>query len=62
MGDVYGVADVMTWPWIHAATSKLGVVLDPYPNLCRWLGEIGSRPAVQRGLRIPVLDEHEAAA
>ncbi|HEX6013064.1 MAG TPA: glutathione binding-like protein, partial [Geminicoccaceae bacterium] len=62
VGDVYGAADVMTWPWIHAATSKLGVVLDPYPNLCRWLGEIGSRPAVQRGLRVPVLDEHEAAA
>ena len=62
IGDLFGVADVMTWPWINAAASKLGVDLAPYPNLVRWFTEIGARPAVRRGLRIPVLDEQEAAA
>jgi hypothetical protein len=42
--------------------SKSGVDLNPYPNLVRWLAEVGSRPAVQRGLRVPAIDEHEAAA
>src|SRR5690242_19572995 len=32
----YGIADVMTWPWIHAATTKLGVGLAAYPALARW--------------------------
>jgi GST-like protein len=61
-GEVYGIADVMTWPWINAAHSKLGVDLAPYPNVARWFAEIEPRPAVQRGLRVPVLEEHEAAA
>jgi GST-like protein len=60
VADRYGVADVMTWPWIHAARSKLGVALDPYPGLARWHGEIGSRPAVQRGLLVPSLAERES--
>lgn len=61
-GDQYGAADVMTWPWIHAAATKLNVRLDPCPNLVRWLDEIASRPAVQRGLLVPVLADNEAAA
>jgi GST-like protein len=61
-GGRYGAADVMTWPWIHAATTKLGVNLDPYANLSRWLGAVGSRPAVQRGVRVPALAEHQSAA
>jgi len=58
----YGAADVMTWPWIHAAAAKLGVALDPYPNLARWYDQVGSRPAVQRGVRVPDLAQHDAAA
>ncbi len=55
--DRYGTADVMTWPWIHAAAFKLGMDFGPYPNLARWHGDIGVRPAVQRGLLVPVLPE-----
>ena len=62
VGDLYGAADVMTWPWIEAARSKLGVRLDSHPKLARWHGEVGSRPAVQRGLLVPDLAEHKAAA
>lgn len=57
IGDLFGIADVMTWPWINAAVSKLGVDITPYPNLARWFAETGERPAVQRGLRVPALDE-----
>jgi GST-like protein len=62
VGGGYGAADVMTWPWIHAAATKLGVGLDPYPNLSRWHDQVGSRPAVQRGVVVPDLAQHEAAA
>jgi GSH-dependent disulfide-bond oxidoreductase len=40
-GGRYGAADVMTWPWIRAAAAKLGVALDPYPNLARWHDQVG---------------------
>lgn len=61
VGDRFGIADVMTWPWINAAVSKLGVDISPYPNLARWFAEIGSRPGVQRGVRVPALDQRKAA-
>jgi GST-like protein len=62
VGSQYGAADVMTWPWIHAATAKLGVALDSYPNLSRWRDDVASRPAVQRGVLVPNLAQHGAAA
>ena len=62
VGSQYGAADVMTWPWIHAATAKLGIALDSYPNLSRWRDDVGSRPAVQRGVLVPNLAQHGAAA
>lgn len=60
VGDRYGIADVMTWPWINALP-KLGVTLDTNPHLKRWHAEIAARPAVQRGVAVPVLREQDAA-
>jgi GST-like protein len=60
--DRFGVADVMTWPWINVAASKLDIDLARYSNVARWFAEIELRPAVRRGLRVPHLDEEEAAA
>ena len=57
----YGVADIMHWPWLRAAQGPLGLSLDPYPNLARWFAAVGQRPAVQRGLRVPVLPQTDAA-
>jgi GST-like protein len=57
VGDRYGLADIMTWPWIHAAVGKIGLTLDTTPDLARWHAEIAERPAVQRGLKIPVLPQ-----
>jgi len=62
-GAEYGIADVMTWPWIDAATAKLGFALDAHPHLTRWFEAVGRRPAVRRGLLVPVLpaaDGHAA--
>jgi GST-like protein len=62
-GPEYGIADVMTWPWINAAVHKLGFTLDARPHLARWFEAIGQRPAVRRGLRVPALHAaHEPAA
>jgi len=59
-GPDYGIADIMTFPWINAAVTKLGLTLEDTPNLARWLAEIGARPAVQRGLAVPELTRKAA--
>lgn len=61
-GEAYGIADVMTWPWVHAAVAKLGLALEGTPNLARWYATVGARPAVRRGLAVPVLPGHGAEA
>ena len=53
VGEAYGVADVMTWPWIRAAVESIGVSIDDLPALSRWYAAIGERPAVRRGLAVP---------
>lgn len=52
-GAAYGIADVMVWPWVHAAAHDLGFDLSPYPRLLRWFETVGARPAVRRGLAVP---------
>ena len=61
VGSSYGIADVMSWPWINALP-KLGLSLDPTPHLQRWHAAIAARTAVQRGIAVPVLNPHERAA
>ena len=60
----YSIADMATWAWIRGY-SWSGVSIDGMPNLKRWLDVIGERPAVQRGMAVPVppqviRDEKEA--
>ncbi|WP_119271112.1 glutathione S-transferase family protein [Taklimakanibacter deserti] len=52
VGAQYGIADIMTWPWINAL-SKLGRSLAHTPHLKRWHAAIAARPAVRRGIAIP---------
>jgi GST-like protein len=56
-GDAYGISDIMTWPWIHAPERKGFFPIGDRPNLRRWYEEIKQRPAVQRGLKVPVLSD-----
>ena len=48
----YSIADVATYPWV-AIYEFLGLTLDNYPNLKRWVEIVQQRPAVQRGMQVP---------
>jgi len=61
VGERYGIADVMTWPWINAHP-QIGLTLDAVPHLRRWHAAIAARPAVRRGLEVPRLAHEEHAA
>ncbi|HRE90383.1 MAG TPA: glutathione S-transferase N-terminal domain-containing protein [Myxococcota bacterium] len=58
-GD-YSIADIATWPWVKGH-DWVGVSLDGFSNLQRWLAEIGERPAVVRGMAVPVVSVDPAA-
>lgn len=52
-GDAYGIADIMSYPWIDSARDPLGLELDKRPHLARWHRTIAAHPAVQRGMEVP---------
>ncbi len=52
-GD-YSIADIATYPWV-AIYEFQGLTLDNYPNLKRWVDMVQQRPAVQRGMQVPLL-------
>ncbi|CAN5696238.1 glutathione S-transferase N-terminal domain-containing protein [soil metagenome] len=58
-GAEYSIADIAAYPWTLAATTFLGQVLAPAleakPALHRWLEAVGARPAVARGMNVPVV-------
>ncbi|WUR11986.1 glutathione S-transferase N-terminal domain-containing protein [[Empedobacter] haloabium] len=53
-GDEYSIADIAVYPWIMAATerlgSQLGATLESKASLQRWLGLVGGRPAVRKAM------------
>ena len=60
-GD-YSIADIATYPWL-AIHDWAGVSVDGLPALQRWMQAVAARPAVQKGLQMPVrapLDERSA--
>jgi GST-like protein len=50
-GD-YSIADIATFPWV-ARHEWHKVDLADFPHVKRWFDAIGSRPAVQRGMKVP---------
>ena len=49
-GDEYTIADIISWPWAMLTARLIDEsVWDAFPNLKRWVDEVGSRPAVQKG-------------
>ncbi len=50
--DELSIADIATFPWIRWY-EWAGVDISDLENLRRWLEQMESRPAVQRGLAIP---------
>lgn len=53
-GD-YSIADIATYPWV-ARFEWHQVELGDFPNVKRWFDLIGTREAVQRGMRVPSLN------
>jgi GST-like protein len=51
-GDEFTIADVATYPWV-ARHEWHKTDLDVFPNVKRWFGTVGARPAVQRGMKVP---------
>jgi glutathione S-transferase len=56
-GD-YSIADIASWPWVRSYEWS-GVSIDGLEHLRRWLDVIRRRPAVKRGLDVPVPDGYE---
>ena len=58
-GEEYSIADMAIWPWYGAialgqAYGDAGIFLgtDQYRHFNRWVEEVATRPAVQRGRRV----------
>jgi len=55
VGKDYTIADIAIWPWVRNPSNE-GVEVSKYPNVERWINQVGERSAVQRGME--VLKEH----
>lgn len=57
LGDDYSIADIATYPWVHAGWEAFAKVLPTevakLPHLQRWIEGVGARPGVQRGMAVP---------
>lgn len=56
-GDDYTIADMAIYPWLAQYRVRVKDHVEPLlqarPNILRWMDEVGSRPAVQRGMQLP---------
>jgi len=50
-GD-YSIADIANWSWARGHDWG-GISIDGLDSLQRWIGQVGARPAVQRGMNVP---------
>jgi len=50
-GQDYTIADMAIYPWTLWAEFQ-GVDLSDKPDICRWMDDIGQRPAVQKGIEL----------
>ncbi len=49
-GPEYTIADIICWPWASLLQRLIDEqVWDKYPQLKRWVDEVGARPAVLKG-------------
>lgn len=52
-GAEYSIADIISWPWAMLLERLIDdAVWGKYPNLKRWVDEVGERPAVQKGRNV----------
>ena len=50
----YSIGDIMHYPWMAPLRGLSAPALMQRPRLLAWVDRIGERPAVQRGMSVPV--------
>ena len=56
-GGDYSIADIAAFPFIDSLHQGDTALLAKWPGLTRWHSEVAARPAVQRGMQVPVLPD-----
>ena len=51
--DEYSIVDIAHFGWLWCSTHQ-GFAIDSYPNLKNWFDRIAARPAVQKGVTVPL--------
>lgn len=51
-GDEYTIADIITWPWAGLIGRIDEQMWETFPNLKRWVDEVGERAAVEKGRNV----------
>jgi GST-like protein len=58
LGDDYSIADIAIWPWVNNLLQRYGagelVGIQDFAEVQRVLATFLARPAVQRGMKVPV--------
>ena len=49
----YSIGDVMHYPWLKILLDLGAKEITEQKRVVEWLGRIGARPAVQKGMRVP---------
>jgi GST-like protein len=52
LAGAYSIADIATYPWV-ARHDYQEIDLGRFPNVKRWFEELGRRPAVAKGMKVP---------
>ncbi len=56
-GDEYSIADIAIYPWITQYRTRVPDHIEPLiqarPFISNWLAEVGRRPGVERGMKLP---------
>jgi glutathione S-transferase len=58
IAGAFSIADIANWTYI-GTHEWVGLSIDAYPNLQRWLSTMAKRPGCRRGLNVPVALEPE---
>jgi GSH-dependent disulfide-bond oxidoreductase len=52
-GADYTIADIIAYPVAAVSMQRFPGNFNQHPHIGRWAAQIGARPAVQRGMRVP---------
>jgi GSH-dependent disulfide-bond oxidoreductase len=55
-GDEYTIADIIAYPVAATSMARYPGDLSAHPHIKRWADQVGARPAVQRGMKVPAAE------